>query len=47
MTSGRKYSFTETNSSENHSTDDLGSIPEKRWRRASLIPMPWVRFTFL
>ncbi len=46
MTYRRKTSLTETNSRENDSTnDDLGSIPERQWRRMSLAINPWVRFS--
>jgi len=45
MTSERKHSLIETILSDNHPNDDHGSIPEKRWRRASFVTTPLVRFT--
>ncbi len=47
MTSGRKNSLIETkSSSENLSSDDLGSTQDKRRRSSLLGTAPWVRFYF-
>ena len=44
MAAFRKHSFADLSSSENPSTNDIEPEKEKRWRRASLVATPWVRF---
>jgi hypothetical protein len=44
MTSDRAQSTIESNPTERRSTENLSSTPERRWRRASLVVAPLVRF---